>query len=412
MVQRCLWTTTALLVASLTTGCLPANFHRTAEHVAEVHPVLPTVARDDSGANPELVSPPNVTSKLAGTAEDNAQYRALDAQTCHLLAAKNSAAAHVIEAKKNHIKASRGHAWQGQHPNSIRALVEASLEFEELEARNLSSGVALQVFYRLAQAEAQLALVRESRAEVDAAFQDAESQRLRGLAVQQLHAELQRQQNELQRQHVDLGEVISRLNIELKGLLSLETGEEDWRIWPAISWATHDEIPEHSSALSFAFQHRPQLQHLRLVIERFNRRTMFMANEMFKVVSPLLSIKTPQLAVKQLFCPTGEVEAIRAQLVQLLEWRQKTIDKDVRQGIEEIEASLVRVKIAHDAYFLRKKELDHLQTQARAGLVANQELSTSKLELLKAKGQWIEQVVLWNLAHVRLRQAQGAFVNY
>jgi outer membrane protein TolC len=307
------------------------------------------------------------------------------------------------------------HPLRAAEASHTRAFLAEALALQAAEARNQAGGTALQVFYRLAQARAQAQVLRHSLGVVEAARSAAREQLRRGLPARVELQSLERQQLELRDRGEELARGIDRLSVQLDDLLVAGPPDVGRPIWPLMSWEIGTP-PDPEAAAGIALAQRPRLILLRRLIAELDGSLRPLARALLGVVDPLLSLDPEPISMPTVLALLGEpgradeeaeVATLRAQLHQLLAWRERTVAEEARAAALDVESATRRIALARELYLARRDEVDRLRARAGRGLTSSVEIHLAKLEVDKAQAGWIERVVEWHLSMARLEQSQG-----
>lgn len=402
------------LAALLSAGCvLPREHHPTSAGAAAapvVETILPEVGRDDSWADPAKTPPTPMASGAADRISEAGPYRGLDAVGCQCLAARNAPTAQLLDSKRAGLAGEGGHPLlkHGHGADEVKEMAAALLAEEALVARNLAAGAALELFYRLAQAEARWHLLRLTREEVESALATTKAQLDRGFPVLPAYELLLRRRIELRGQAETLAVSIEQINGQLDSRLALSS-PGGTRIWPMMGWAVAPDHPGVDESVALGLAHRSDLALLRTLSGGLDGRTAPIALGVLASLNPLLGLEYPGISRLASFTPLGESDSprLRRQLATLTAWRERGVVEEVRLATVAVESALFQVDIARQQYLERKGEEGRLNAKSERGLARASEISATRLEVLKAHGEWVDKVVLWNIARVRLKQAQG-----
>ena len=384
--------------------------------------ILPVVPADDPV--PDFLRRSVASPALALPGGDPALriHRRLELSECVYLAARNSPLANSLDAKRSALPCGypRSHFDLGKSERQANELLATALALQADEVRNQDAGKAAEVFFHLAHAEAQAAIVRRSQAEVVQAIGASHDQIERGLPVQDVHNRLRRQEVELRGERMKLGETIDRLSLGLRETLVLASDDADWLVRPLVDWQSSPDIPDAESAVAVGLANRAQLRLLRTIILEIDQASLPEAGQLLATIHPLLGIVAPgasnlilattAIAAKVHKTEPEPVTKFREQALGVLAWRERAVEAEIRDAAFGVQYHVHMVRIARDRYDLRADELNRLLAKAGRGLTPSLELSTARLELFKAESQWIDEVIELRIREVRLAQAQGLLV--
>jgi hypothetical protein len=104
---------------------------------------------------------------------------------------------------------------------------------------------------------------------------------------------------------------------------------------------------------------------------------------------------------------SSKTQSAKQQVQTLLADRQRQATEEIRQAVELVADRVKLVILAQQKVENEERRIKELEEKKAKGLDAEGELSTAKLNLYKAQGEQLREVVNWKLARAQLRQAQG-----
>ena len=103
----------------------------------------------------------------------------------------------------------------------------------------------------------------------------------------------------------------------------------------------------------------------------------------------------------------GEVESVRAQLIDYLHERERVVAAEVREAAYEVRARLQVTILAREAADRWQERIKDLEKQQAQGMPVFADLTTSHMESYKARGEVVKEFLGWKIAAVKVKQAQG-----
>ena len=367
-------------------------------------PVLPVVER-------KLI-PPDV-SKLADIAPvvisaAGEPYHRLTADECQSLACCHSSIANLIDVTA---QGSPRHAITTAKA-AVENLRQMTARYLSLEARNRTAGAALDLYYRLQEAELLADVLTKSRAEVDAVVLATDTLRVNGFKAGPEFLTLRKQQIELRTDHVRLQAGIRKLNTELKSLLTLEM--TPGLLLPVDVIQVPVEPLSAAQAVQTGLRTRADLQLLRNLLACLNPSTAdAIRHTLAGLVPPLGAIAVvsntvaPGLHTVFPGFTNANENGVRTQLQTLLVNREKEVAKDITASVEEWNSQRELVTLVSQQVKIERGHLEELQIKQRNGLPVEAELSKARLDMLKAESDQIRDAIKWKLADVKTRQLMG-----
>lgn len=395
-----------LSAVALMAGCL---HHAAPVPPRPVPPQLPPTHRGpiepmfapDLPADLDLPQPP--------PAED---YRKLTAALARCLAVRGSASGNQLRAEQ---KSGRGSSDRGcfTRPAVRRQEVHNQiLSHAEEEARNQSGGVALDAYYRLAEAEGRTNLARQSLTVLDEMVAVLKEARQGGLDSKEELAALTKQRSELLTSLLQLHIGIEQGNRQMKKFLGLPCPGDPYRIWPCEPMVVVREPIDVPKAIEVGLQQRADLKLLRTLLANLDKKTLPEARLVLIAINPLLG-GTPEGEMGGTIraigaCLNGEeLESVRRQIEDLLRDREADVAAEIAERAREIESRLALVLLARSRAEAARERVAVLEEQKASGQPVQTKLQRARLELLKARSELLPEVVGWEIARVQLARAQG-----
>jgi len=290
------------------------------------------------------------------------------------------------------------------------------MHFVAQDLRNRQAGGALEVYYRLAEAEVTGERLEESSVGLQATTAKAKESRDRGIALPIKYEDLQRQQIELDSNRVQVASTIEQLNTRLRGLLGL-TGPGE-RLMPMELPALMTEPIDVARATQVALQYRADLQLLRYIEAEISVGNLVTVRNLLGSVNSLLG--TTVTSDFKLFLlslsetcfgqEALEVAQRRAQVQNLRHDREQQAINEVQTAIRNIETGIKRIALARDRLINTQLQEDAIQKRSSQGLSSFLEESSGQQDVLKARVELIKEMMAWQRARIELKQAQGMLV--
>jgi outer membrane protein TolC len=370
---------------------------------------LPLVHR--GSIEPDLTAlPPTAGSTPAGPL--GRCYQALTAQECQSLAARGGGLGQALETEALSRPGGQGLSCLAALPSRQRQrLSEVVLAQATEEARNRAAAAALEAYYRLAEAEGRGDLLRLSQAEVGKTVLEAEELRAKGLRPPVDLADLRRQREQLRADEVQLARTIDQLNGQLRTLLGLPSGEHGCSLWPADPLRVTPTPLDLEACVAEGLERRPDLRLLR-ALSHVDAATLPVARQVLGGVHVLLGPQAPghlaRVAAALRACLGGaEVEAVRTEVGQLLAERERQAANEIRQAGREVDARFRLVILARRRAEAARKKLEEVQEKRARGLAVGGAGRTAQLDLYKARGELLHEVVNWHIARTQLARSLG-----
>lgn len=369
--------------------------------VTPASPVLPVVERN--------LTPPDV-SKLAATAPLVASepYHRLTADECQSLACCHSTVANLIDVAALD---SPSHTITTAKA-SVENLRQMTAHYLSLEARNRTAGAALELYYRLQEAELLADVLTKSLAEVDAVVLATDTLRANGFKDGPEFFTVRKQHVELRTDQARLQAGIRKLNTELKSLLALDA--TPGLLLPVDVIQVSVEPLNAAQAVQTGLRTRADLQLLHNLLACLNPSTAAaIQNTLAGLVPPLGAIavvsNTVAPGLHTLFpgLTNSNENGVRTQLQTLLSTREREVKKDITASVEEWNSQRELVALGSQHVKIERGHLEELQIKQRNGLPVETELSKARLDILKAESDQIRDAIKWKQADVKTRQLMG-----
>jgi hypothetical protein len=362
-------------------------------------PVLPMVAR--SSLSLDLSALP----KDPGANPPDGSYHGLTEAETPCLAARASTLGNLLDQKA---QTSSQRKFKCQiRPDKGSEQSRAVLQHAADEARLRSAGEAMEAFYHLVEAEGRLSFLLLGLKEVNDLLKQAEEQQAKGLRPPVELTVIRKQVTELSSDEVNLRIAILQLNAKLKVLLGLPCG--DYSIWPLADLKVVPDVPNLCEAVEYGLHHRPDLALLEALADGLDAQSLTTASQALGALSPLLGESSSAAGfAKLLACLDGKkTESAKQQVQTLLEDRRRQATEEIRQAVGVLAYRVQLVILARQKVENEERQLKDLEEKKGKGLEAGGELSTARLNLYKAQGERLREVINWKITRAQLRQAHG-----
>lgn len=364
----------------------------------------------------DVGSPEEVDAILGRPFPAPADYHSLSAEDCQCKAAAASTQGNSMAAERRSIQAgaSRHHGLSEEDQLRIRAL-----RASELEARNKSAGAALEIYYTIAEAEANLSILEASVAEIDDALAKVQRLREQGMQLPFDDSEFARQRLELAYKQTDLQQKVEQLNAQLVRLVGLQSTDANARVWPATDWKVVVEPIDMEAAVQEGLSLRPEMQLLVSLPRYVNTKTLSVVRQIVAGGSGLLGSQSKFAGLIQLIgsrlCGKRESEerelpVRRRQLADYTEQRRLDITSEIQQAVRGVETHLREIAIAKQATAAWEERISELTRKQKIDEASFAEISTARLKTFQAQSDETNRIVGWKIAQAKLKEAQGKLV--
>lgn len=341
------------------------------------------------------------------------EYRRLTATECRKLAIANAPFTEDLDRHPENDPPSHPRFQKGAARNAESSRLVRGHAADEL--RNRAAGEALDEFFKLIEAEGQLMLLNSADAEVRARLDDALKAEKAGLKDRADIPAIRRQLLDMEAQRAKLEAGIGALNASLRARLNL-VGNDPLSLWPIDPLKVRPEEVDIEQAVATGLHYRPDLNLLRVLAEG---SAADLADGMLKSANPLLartqSSNPIAILLAPIFAPfTGKPAQARAETIArvagLLTSRERQAEAEIRAAVASLHGHRAAVAARTLDVQQVQAKVAELETRQKAGLSVTAELTTARLDLLKAKGSLLTASTDWHSAEAKLRQAMGLLV--
>jgi hypothetical protein len=363
----------------------------------------------------------------AFAALDSARYRRLTVRECQCRAVQFAPLAGTLARERQELAAA--------HPCCERPIVhsllpchcddrasklrQSILYYTELEIRNRSAGAALDLFFRIAEAEAKDDLLALGQTALSGAYDQAKDVSDKGFKLPIELASLERQQLEADADRARLRSALLDLNGTLKGLIGQSELPIEDRLWPAGDFAiTHAPI-DLEAAIQAGLNNRADLQLLRILSRDLNAKTLPVVRDFLKGLNAALGAQSfssspfGQLydAIKALLTRNAAERTLRSdQIEQLVAEREKAVAGEIHQAITQLKTHGHLVDVERRRVLGWRDRAQEMENRLAKGESTFLDVLQAKLEWYKARASLTAEVMSWHRAYVQLRLAQGVLV--
>jgi hypothetical protein len=400
-------------------GSSSADWHRPRHTIGPPEPAAPDLPFAAPGnAEPDATALPSAgADTLPSIAAARPGYRLLREADAQCLAARNASSANLLDKERAQMTSAHpAPKCKSIFDHSSRGwqLRRTILYYAALDDRNRSAGQALALFFKAAELEVQIKLLESSRDELASSRRKTEELSAKGFHLPGDPGALKRQMLDVEADLTRARAGLVDVNGRLKGLIGAADCDGDL-FWPAIEVAvTFDGVDVHA-AIELALAHRPELLLLREMNCGLDKETLPVVREYLHSISGLLAstggptkcLTSTLVALKGLLVGDGERETRQNQIAALLAERERAVADDVRRAVADLHAKARLVALSRQRVVLADEHRrDEEQKAAKAGGTFL-EVTSARLEWLKARNQLTVDVMAWHTARVKVREAQG-----
>ncbi|MGD9646831.1 MAG: TolC family protein [Pirellulales bacterium] len=346
--------------------------------------------------------------------EEQPEYRGLTPIECQCLAVMHSALGNMLSGER---RAMREKA-EICHPDRVAEVKRRVLAYASAEARNQSGGVGMELYFRLAEAEAKRDILEESLSEILAGEERLAATVEQGIEAAEARDRLFPQRTQSVDAMVAVDLAIDQLNAQLRRQLGFRQDSYPFRFWPVVELRVTAEPLDVEALVANGLAMRPELNAIRVVGSNLDRSTLPAVRDFLKTVSPLMGNDAPDGPCKMLsklyaLCSGAigdELAERRAQIMRHLAEREQAVAEEIRQAVILVEARLRQVALA-------KEKLEEASETVRQTRSQHEHAEATYFDVLRAvlveqqsRADLISAVVGWEIAMVKVREAQGLLV--
>lgn len=335
-------------------------------------------------------------------------YREIGADESQCSAAVNSALGNMLAAEYTLICSSR----VDQHGmlSPADALMADLFAARAIEERNKAAGIALELFYRLAEAPIQRDLLRRSVQEVEHSIANYRQLREQGIAMPSDDTALQRQRLELLDRQVQLETSSHRAEGQLGRLLAMPSDPQA-PLKPVANFTVSVVPVDIEAAVRDGLTMRPDLAMVQMLYDRLNDDTLPTIRSGMQLMGGLLGAAAPLERRRLKGIASAQLADERAtrqtQLCMALTDQTRAVEEEIRQASREIESQLRQAALAKQEWDSWLQHIRGLQEKHGVAKATEFEISKARLLCLQAESDAVRALVAWKIAQVKLTQAQG-----
>ncbi len=359
----------------------------------------------DTGAVP---SPSQVEEILAPKSEPPGYYL-VTAHQCQCLALANAALGNALDEESEMSAAGSGHGRTSKQRSA--AMKSDLLAYQAVGERNHAAAQALELYYRLAEAEGNCDLLDQGLAEIGRAIDDFNKMQEKGLRTESDGAALREQKNTLLAKRSEANLAIEQLNGKLRAMLGCGADDQT-RIWPQADLTAAVAKVDVESAVRRGLDARSDLNSLRLTLRSVGSTDLSAVRQSLAQLRPGLGTaasRFPALAQALGTSKQHVEEAGRKEQVSgLLARQEKAAEEEIRRAADAVEARLREIALSKQKRDDRSARLERLEARRGADGVTAFDVTAARLELIDAESELLGKVVAWKIAEVKLLEAEGA----
>jgi hypothetical protein len=333
--------------------------------------------------------------------------RPLRAEDVQCMAAAHAPIANLSDLERQLAVCHQPLASKHRRPLAIQREV---LGLRAVQERNQAAGTALELFYRLAEAEAGLDLLQSSLEQLGRTIGQIAELRARGFPVDVDEAALRHREFELRQEQAELELAVTRLNRQLQLLLGGDPLDRQ-PIRPLVDWDDFAEPSDIESEVYVGLAQRADLAILRRLLQTLEAPTLPLARAVLEQQGVGTITRPHGLAglLHQLLPghANWELSRRRHQLASLLAEGEQMAAEEIATAASTVSTRLRQIRLAQEALENRQRRLDELRRRREIATVTAFEVSAARLERIEAEGELMQRIIAWKIADVQLKEAQG-----
>jgi hypothetical protein len=373
---------------------------------------------------PDAAALPPVSSDTVGAISPPHRYRNLRECDAQCLAVGSASLANMLDRERQQMAVDHPPCpkFAGDPPPKDAKtwqLRQAVLYYAALDDRNRAAGLALALYFRAAELEAQIGLLHLSHDEVAGAIKKSDELQKKGFHLPVDPGSLRRQLFDIEADQTRAQAGLAEVNSRLKGQLGVTDLAEDEWLWPAIEVQVVYEPVDAEAAIAVAMKKRPELLLLRMLSHDSDAKTVPVVREYLHSVSgligatagPVKHVAATLLAFKSMFSSGGGEKDLRdGQVSDLLAERERAVAEEVRRAVSDLNAKSRIVALSRDRVLSADDHRRDAELAAERAGGSFLEVLKARLDWYKARGQLTTDVMAWHIARAKAREAQGVFV--
>ena len=329
-------------------------------------------------------------------------YRVLRAVEVQCLAAANAPIAKLYDAESEAVLANSNR--RGQR---TVATLSRLMAYRAIDERNKAAAAALELFYSLAEAEANRDILQRSVEQIDRATANLEELKRSGLKMPDDQTALRRQKLDWIDRHIQLSSAIRKIQGQLQQLCGFEM-DQTAPIWPEADLTVTVTPVEAEAAVLEGLANRADLGALQMLAGSPNADTLPAVRSGMQAFSPGLGAS---IAAKRLLSDRsadyGEARSRQSQLAQAQVNAELNVTWEIREAVWNIETRLREIAVAVERQEVWRQRGAALEEKRESNGVTAFDLAAARLELHRAESELVHRVIAWKIARVKLKQAQG-----
>jgi len=357
-----------------------------------------------------LLPKPNWSDAPLPTTSTTPTYLRLTAEECRRAARNHSGTANLLDGLAAHPGPTEASCFRSRKACDAADTLRRSIAHDLSEdIRSRTAAAALDLYYRLQEAELLQDVLTASLVEVNGLIADGETAVKAGAREPAELATAKVTRSELLGKATEAQVGIARLSTELKGLVGLDA--VPGRILPSDAVNVVPEPLDAASVAGAAVQNRADLRAIRTLAGGLTDDTAAAVQSALSAVSPLAGAALPplpKLSGLALLCTTPDFSALREAVNSAAKDKEREVIRETTTALDELLARQDALAFTRQATTAAAKSQDDIAIKVKNGVLGAADLRKAKLDKLQADADEIRAVYAWKLAEIKLRRAVGA----
>ncbi len=332
------------------------------------------------------------------------QYGVLPSCDAQCLAAANAPLAKLYDAERCAVLANADCRTQ-----SAACVLSRLMAYRAVDERNKAAASALELFYALAEAEANHDILNRGVDEVDRASANLEELKKSGLKVPVDASALQRQKLDWLDRRIQLDAATAKLRPQLQQICGIED-DPTTPIWPQADMTVTVMPIDLPSAIAQGLANRADLGALRMLHHSLNLETLPAARVGIQSISPGLGASIAarrMLGNRSAGDDEAELGTRQSQICQAWSELERNVRREITEAVQNVEARLREIAVAKERCDIWRQRIEDLKERRKTGGVTAFDLNAAQLEYIRAESDAIHRIIAWKTAQANLKKVQG-----
>ena len=298
-------------------------------------------------------------------------------------------------------------AGAGCHDQQAACVQSKLMAYRAADERNKAAGTALELYYSLAEAEANRDVLDRGIDEVDRAIANLDQLKRSGLKIPMDQTALMRQKLDWLDRQIQLNAAASKMQNQLQQICGFQH-DPTLPIWPQADLTVSVIPTDAQAAIDEGLANRADLGALRMLNHSLSAETLPAARSGMQAVGPGLG--TSMLTRRLLGGSSNSNEELSTRQSQLSEaWcdLERTVIREIGEAVQNVETRLREIAVAKERHNIWQQRYEQLKVKRESNGVTAFDLNAVQLERLRAESDLLHRVIAWKIVQAKLKQAQG-----